>query len=111
MNFGRSDSDGRFRFDNYARPEKPEGADYFDWIVFMDEPPEVLEQVDMVEYRLHETFPNPIRVQTNTEENFALRSAGWGVFRIFITVHLKDGSEAHETYDLSFDKSWPPELE
>lgn len=111
MNPGHRDTNSRFHFDNYARPEEPEGSDYFEWIVFMDEPSEVLEQIDMVEYRLHETFPEPIRVRTNSEENFALRSAGWGVFRIYITVHLKDGREAHESYDLSFEKPWPSELD
>jgi transcription initiation factor IIF auxiliary subunit len=109
MNLGRRDTGDKFHFDNYARPQGAKNGNFFEWIVFMNEPQEVLEQVDMVEYRLHETFPNPIRVQTNVEENFALRASGWGTFMIYITVHLKDGSETQETYHLSFSKPWLPE--
>ena len=71
----------------------------------MDEPPETLEKVEEVEYRLHQTFPQPIQVVA--EPPFVLRSSGWGMFTIYITISLKDGSEEHAEHFLSLEDSWP----
>lgn len=99
-----------FRFDNYSR-QVGTRKDYkwFEWKVFMKEPPNKLDQVRSVEYRLHETFPNPIRVVEDRDSRFALRSAGWGEFTIFITIYLKDGKEEHTEYYLDLRKTWPPD--
>ena len=66
----------------------------------MSETPEKLELVDYVEYRLHDTFPDPVRVAEDATNKFALSSAGWGEFTIFITVYLKDGREVETTHYL-----------
>ena len=90
-----------FKFDNDAEHVGSRGTyDWFKWRLFMDEPQARLDQVESVEYQLHETFPNPIRVVRDQDSGFALQSAGWGEFPIYITVHLKDGAEVHEEYDL-----------
>ena len=95
-----------FQFTNYARELKRRGdRRWFEWKVFMDEPRETLDLVEEVEYRLHPTFPEPIQVIR--EPPFALRTTGWGVFVIHITIALRDGSEEHAEYSLSFDKPWP----
>lgn len=66
----------------------------------MSEPPEKLALVDYVEYRLHDTFPDPVRVAEDAQNKFVLSSSGWGEFRIIITVYLKDGKEIETTHDL-----------
>lgn len=88
-----------FKFNNTSRHAGSRG-DYkwFEWEVFMDEPEEKLDKIKSVEYRLHETFPNPIRVVDNRNSKFALKSAGWGEFFILITVYLKDGTEENTKY-------------
>lgn len=97
-----------FKFDNYSRRVGRRGRyEWFEWKVFMDEPPERLDEVESVEYRLHETFPNPVRVVEDRDSHFALRSAGWGEFEIFITVHLENGEEERTTYYLDLRKTWP----
>lgn len=99
-----------FNFDNHARFIESRG-DYawFDWKVFMNEPEAVLRKVKAVEYRLHKTFPNPIRVVKDRNSRFALRSSGWGEFLIFITIYLEDGTEQYEKYYLDLGKPWPPD--
>jgi transcription initiation factor IIF auxiliary subunit len=95
-------------FDNFARQVGERGEYvWFDWIIFVAEPMDELGKVAAVEYRLHETFPNPVRLITDPSSRFALRSAGWGEFTIFITVYFHDGSEEQTTYELDLDKPWP----
>jgi peptidoglycan hydrolase-like protein with peptidoglycan-binding domain len=97
----------QFKFDNYARRVGSHGShDWFEWKVFMNEPDEKLDKVASVEYRLHETFPDPIRVVEDRSSRFAVESAGWGRFWIFITVYLKDGKETVTQYYLDLGKPW-----
>src|SRR6185503_9920070 len=101
-----------FKFDNYARfvarrTVGDEDIDWHQWMVFMDEPPATCDLVQSVEYRLHDTFPNPIRVISDRGSRFALSSAGWGEFRIAITVHLKDGTVQRTYHDLDLSKEPP----
>jgi transcription initiation factor IIF auxiliary subunit len=98
-------------FNNYAKEIATEEDElqYFRWKVFVDEPDEVLERIRSVEYRLHETFPNPIRLVTDRESRFALESAGWGEFVIFITVEVIHGEGVDTKYRLDLSKPWPPD--
>lgn len=98
------------RFNNFARHVGHRGEyDWFQWVVFVDEGPDVLADVEGVEYRLHETFPNPVRYVTNREERFALVSSGWGKFTIFATVLFRNGEEETHTHELDLEKPWPEE--
>jgi len=74
----------------------------------MDEPSERLDLVDHVEYRLHETFFEPIRVMRDRKSLFAVDSSGWGEFVINITIYLKTGAEAYVKYELDLSKPPPP---
>jgi transcription initiation factor IIF auxiliary subunit len=99
-----------FRFDNYARHIGSRGEyAWFVWQVFMDEAPETLATVRSVEYRLHETFPDPIRTSEDREHRFAIELEGWGEFRILITVYLHDGGEERTEYHLDLKRPWPAE--
>ena len=94
-----------FQFENEfdqdgTRTARKETYPWFKWRIYMKEPAEKLTLVDYVEYRLHETFPDPIRFAEDMGNQFALSSAGWGEFTIFITVHLKDGREVKTTHYL-----------
>lgn len=74
--------------------------DSWQWTVFIDAPPEVLEQVSCVVYQLHPTFrPSVVQVCERGEggEAFALTAEGWGAFEIQIHVLLKDRTR----YDLA----------
>lgn len=101
-----------FKFDNYARfvasrKVGDEDYDWHQWMVFMDEPKATCDLVHSVEYRLHDTFPNPTRMSTDRDARFALTSAGWGEFRIAITVRMKDGTIQRTHHDLDLSKKLP----
>jgi hypothetical protein len=96
------------RFNNYARPlSSVQGRNYYEWRVFVDEPPQVLNQIAEVQYLLHPTFPNPLLVRSNPEDRFALESSGWGQFTIQITIRFKNHSTATTRYYLDLTKRWP----
>jgi transcription initiation factor IIF auxiliary subunit len=101
-----------YNFDNYSlRSGSRGGFDWYEWTVFIskNEPDEKLKKVEFVEYQLDPSFPKPIRTEYNRANRFALRSAGWGRFRLLITVHLKDGTEIFTVYELELKKAWPPD--
>lgn len=97
------------RFNNYAKmiDIKKYGYDWYKWRVFVDEDETTLNEIDYVEYLLHKTFPNRRRIVKDRETKFALESAGWGGFYIFITIFLKNGEKKEQRYWLSIDKQWP----
>ena len=96
------------KFTNYARPLREfQGRTYYQWRVFMDEPPEVLDRIAEVQYVLHPTFPEPFQVRSDPRTKFALETNGWGEFRIIITIRYKDGKVEKTSYYLDLDKEWP----
>jgi transcription initiation factor IIF auxiliary subunit len=107
-----------FKFNNYARlistqmrsvsqAEKAREVNWYEWKVFMDEPPETLKLVKAVEYRLHRSFPDPIRVVDDRDSRFALQTSGWGEFSMIIIVYLLDGTEVQTQYFVDLKKPWP----
>ena len=64
---------------------------WWKWSVWLEASPAELDQVESVEWRLHPTFPNPIRRVTDRATKFRLETGGWGVFIIHAVVQLKDG--------------------
>jgi hypothetical protein len=96
------------KFDNYARRVGDQaGRPYYEWRIFVDEKPEVLGTIQQVDYLLSPTFPNPFRSSRDRDRNFELVTSGSGAFRIVITVHYTNGTEAKTSYMLDLGKSWP----
>lgn len=92
---------------------KYRGEGQWDWAVWVDGPKAELDQVAKVEYILHPTFPNPHRNVTNRRNKFRLKARGWGVFKLFINLHKKDGSVEKREHKLLLrdetrSKSAPP---
>ena len=56
--------------------------------VSLDAPDDLIEAVEKVVYRLHPTFRNRVREIADPENNFELRTNGWGEFEIGASVHL-----------------------
>ena len=96
---------------NYARFERElQGVPFFRWCVFLDEPPEVLEQIAEVQYELQPSFNDPVQVRREAKSKFALERGGWGEFRMPITIRYKDGRVVQTTYRLDFRKPWPTDM-
>ena len=67
------------------------GEGWWEWSVWVEGPPEELELLELVTYRLHPTFPQPVQQVRDAATRFRLRSAGWGEFAIVADARFKDG--------------------
>lgn len=96
----------QFKFDNYSLQI---GKEWFKWKILIsnDEPDEKLDKIIRIEYRLPESFPDPIRIVENRDSRFALDSTGGYEIPIFITIYLKDNNELFAKYHLDLNKHWP----
>jgi pYEATS domain-containing protein involved in immunity len=96
------------KVNNYARPLREfDGRMYFEWRVFIDEPPDVLDGIADVQYELHPTFDQRFQVRSDPKTKFALDRGGWGEFRMPIMIRYKDGRIEQLSYALDFTKPWP----
>jgi transcription initiation factor IIF auxiliary subunit len=97
------------RFDNYSMLTSEKYGDrFYDWCVFVDEDSAVINSVKSIEYTLHPTFPDPVRVIDDKSSRFALYSAGWRIFPIQIRITYEDGAESLTSYQLRLDEdNWP----
>ncbi len=102
------------RFKNYSmrsgnvRSGPRKGDPRYSWCLFVDEPADILQQIESVEYRLHSSFNNPVRRITDVNHCFAVFSGGWGTFTAQITVRFKDSQERNFTHALElYEDDWP----
>ena len=80
--------------------EQYEGDNWWNWAVWLEGTDKDLDEVEFVEWKLHPTFPNPIRRTTDRENKFKIETAGWGVFPIRATVTMKAGQQYTLTHNL-----------
>jgi len=70
------------------------GEGKWEWTVFIQAQGDILKQIQVVEYTLHPTFPNPVvevREPRSGPHAFALTRIGWGTFEISIKVTFDNG--------------------
>jgi transcription initiation factor IIF auxiliary subunit len=87
--------------------EKRETEERWDWEVHLEGDPGDLDQIEYVEYSLHESFPNPIRRKYDRSSGFKLETSGWGTFPLYLSIHYKDQKRRDEqqVLPLRFDQS------
>lgn len=83
-----------------AQDYKYRGDDYWQWSIWIEGSVECLDRIESVTYTLHRTFRNPVRKVVDRSSKFRLKSAGWGMFRIYARIMLKDGLYQNLTHDL-----------
>lgn len=99
---------GSVHVNNFARPSSTFGGQrFYQWRVFIDEPPAVLNTIQEVHYLLHPTFPEPFQVRRNPADRFALEQTGWGQFEIEVTVRFRNAKVEKTRYMLDLRKPWP----
>ena len=91
-----------------AQSQKYEGGQWWRWSLWIEGSDQDLDRIQSVTYRLHPTFPEPIRTVTDRASKFQLRCSGWGVFRIPVEVRLKNGETIELAHQLQF--SIPPNV-
>lgn len=99
----------KVKFNNYSRlTEKKYDDDWYEWCVFVDEDPVVINAINAVEYVLHPSFPEPVRFVQDKSSKFALFSSGWGSFDIKIRINFEDGTSLGASYTLRLERDdWP----
>lgn len=92
-----------------AQDQHYEGDDWWKWSVWIDASATELDQVEKVVWRLHPTFPKPVRELTNRGEKFRLETGGWGTFRVVANVVTKDGKKEtlHHELELCYPDGKP----
>jgi transcription initiation factor IIF auxiliary subunit len=76
------------------------GDDWWEWELWIEAPKAELDQIDRVVYRLHPTFPEPVRTVKDRGTKFKLVTGGWGMFQIKADVFLKSGKSMPLQHDL-----------
>lgn len=66
-----------------------QGSDYSVKVSLGSIDPSLMEKVEKVVYRLHESFKDNVREVTDVESNFSLLFTAWGQFEIKADVYLK----------------------
>lgn len=84
------------------------GQDWWEWAVWIEAPDKVLDEIEYVEYKLHPTFPDPVRRTTNRNEKFLIESAGWGEFMIGVEISTRKGEHLKRQHWLTLDYPAPP---
>ena len=84
--------------------------DYYHWSVEIAASDEILNKIDYVKYRLHETFPRPIQIVRARDNYFRIEGQAWGTFDIYITIYFKDSTLGDGVYPLQFENRTVPLL-
>lgn len=97
-----TDTQGRIQY-----KQREGGKKHFHIAVFVDEPPDTLNSIRIVEYQLHETFKEPIRHNDDRATRFEEHLYTWGKFTITTIVLFVDGHT--EKFSFYLDYQLPPD--
>jgi transcription initiation factor IIF auxiliary subunit len=75
---------------------------WWEWSIYIKGTPAEIKQIRCVEYTLHPSFPNPVRLVCTPNNRFLLTARGWGTFKVPIKLMLKDGSIRELSHQLEF---------
>lgn len=83
------------------------GQNWWNWSLWIDAPPSVLNDIEYVNYKLHSTFPDPVQHRTNSQQKFLLESSGWGEFTINAEIKPKNGKKFTKRHFLTLKYPQP----
>jgi transcription initiation factor IIF auxiliary subunit len=90
----------RIRFRKFRK----DGYDHFKIRLYISGP---LQEINYVEYELHSTFREPVRISDEREAGFPIEFWTWGEFEILVTAHYIDGHVEELTYYLEYSSELP----
>ena len=78
--------------------------DWYEWKVNLNEPSQLLAKIERVEYILHPTYKNRIKVVKSPANGFMLEFAGYDGFNMPVNIYLKelDANGDNEEFNLIF---------
>jgi transcription initiation factor IIF auxiliary subunit len=77
-------------------------AGWWEWGIYIKGTSADLKRIKCVEYTLHPSFPNPVRLVCSPDDGFLLTTRGWGTFTVPIKLMLKDGTVRELSHQLEF---------
>ncbi len=81
------------------------GKKAWDWTIYIDSEPSILEKISCVTYQLHPTFTDPTKricKLGQTSKAFSYSTTGWGTFNVGVRIEFKDGSKFTTAHHLIF---------
>jgi hypothetical protein len=96
-------------FQTYSRHiGEKEGTDLYAWCVFLEGSSEEIGNIRQIEYTLHPSFPDPVRIIGDADHCFALQSQGWGIFQIRVRITYQNKETARQGFWLKLSEdAWP----
>jgi transcription initiation factor IIF auxiliary subunit len=85
--------------ENWSKQIEP---GWWEWGIYIKGTDAELKRIRCVEYTLHATFPNPVRLVCSPNQGFLLTERGWGTFTVPVKVMLKDGTVRDLSHTLEF---------
>ena len=77
-------------------------AGWWEWGIYIKGTSAELKRIKCVEYTLHPSFQNPVRLVCSPDNGFLLTARGWGTFTVPIKLMLKDGTVRELSHQLEF---------
>ena len=90
--------------ENWSKEIEP---GWWGWGIYIKGTPAELKRIRCVEYSLHDSFPNPVRLVCSPDNRFLLTARGWGKFTVPIKLMLKDGTVRELGHELDFHSQAP----
>jgi len=72
------------------------------WAIWLDGTPAEMDSTTSVKWILHPTFPQPIRVISDSKTKFRLDGTGWGEFTVNAEINLTSGEVVKKRHWLRF---------
>jgi hypothetical protein len=85
--------------ENWSKQIEP---GWWEWGIRLKGSASMLDRVRCVEYTLHRSFPNPVRTVCTRQNNFELKTSGWGTFTVQIKVYFQDKTTQTLSHELRF---------
>jgi transcription initiation factor IIF auxiliary subunit len=85
--------------ENWSKEIEP---GWWEWGIYVKGTPAELKRIRCVEYTLHASFPNPVRLVCSPNKGFLLTARGWGTFTVPVKVMLKDRTVREFSHTLEF---------
>ena len=70
-----------------------------------------LSEIEYIEYELHTTFRDPVRIATDRNNGFPIEFWTWGEFEILVTAHFSDGNNQEIVYMLEYSDELPSNVD
>ena len=86
--------------------ETPGNKAWYDWSIYLEAEPKIMDMIDKVWYHLHPTFPQPHILVDDRTNGFRLKGTGWGEFIVIADIFVKGGEIISKRHYLRLDRSY-----